>query len=396
MEIRLVNRISFMADKNPRRHLAPSSLKGFLLSFHQQSLEGLGELRRHIHRTEAVLFSPFISDNAFGTIAMQSLSFRVTFLAVVVLGGLAALPSLTLAQSTKPITLKPVSDEVFQIIAQFYQYDVDTPLQAKVTAREDFSDYTRDKIVFTGLHNSRVPGYLALPKTGARPYPLVLLINGIAGAKTGWFVDDSWPKGGLVSKALLKNHIAILALDAVFHGERTAENDFANPPTAPYAHRDMILQTTVEYRRAMDYLVTRPEIDSGRIGAMGLSMGALITFALASVDARITTAVAGLTPVRLDPELLPVFPQVFAPRLTARSFLMLGGKSDQWYSVEQATQLYQMISVADKEFVLYETGHEPPVAYVEKVTDWFRQRLTVQSISGGSATKRTVGDQNLP
>ena len=55
----------------------------------------------------------------------------------------------------------------------------------------------------------------------------------------------------------------------------------------------MIMQTAIEYRRAIDHLSTRSDIDTTQIEMMGLSMGGLITFELTSIDQRIKMAVAG-------------------------------------------------------------------------------------------------------
>ena len=46
---------------------------------------------------------------------------------------------------------------------------------------DDEIHHTREKIVFTGLLNTRVPGYLAIPTDAPHPLPCVLLLDGIGG-----------------------------------------------------------------------------------------------------------------------------------------------------------------------------------------------------------------------
>lgn len=53
----------------------------------------------------------------------------------------------------------------------------------------------------------------------------------------------------------------------------------------------MVVQSTLEYRRALDYLETRKEIDSERIGAIGYSLGSVVTFILTAIDERVKTTV---------------------------------------------------------------------------------------------------------
>jgi len=264
-----------------------------------------------------------------------------------------------------------VSNEVFQTIVQFYGYDKNIPLDAKVVAKQELPTGNREKIVFTKINQSRVPSYLVIPKDGAVTHPVVLIVDGIYGSKERWFEDASWPKGGLVTTPLLKSDFAIMILDAVYHGERSADNDYAPVPAPwelPNTARQMIMQTAIEYRRAMDYLSTRSDINTTRIGMLGLSMGALITFSLTSFDSRIKSAIAGLAPVQFGSS-------VFAPHIGYNSFLMFMGNKDGYYTMKEARELYDLISVPKKEFVEYNAGHEPPVEYVGKVTDWFIENL---------------------
>jgi dienelactone hydrolase len=213
---------------------------------------------------------------------------------------------------------------------------------------------------------------------GKTPYPIVFLVDGIYGSKERWLKDDSWLKGGLVTKSLLQAGFAVMVLDAVYHGERAAENNFVLPPAPseyPYKARHMMIQTAIEYRRAMDYVANRSDVDTARIGMLGLSMGGLITFALTSLEPRIHTAVAGLTPLFKKSMFQACESSTFASRIKNCSFLLFAGSKDNFYTPDEARQLYDLITTPNKEFVMYETAHEPPVEYAAKVTAWFKQYL---------------------
>ena len=82
-------------------------------------------------------------------------------------------------------------DDAFQAILQFYQYDKDIPLDEAVVEKEDREGYVREKIAFRGAHDYRIPGYLAIPKTGAPPYPCVLQIHGMTLSKEDFWRSDS-------------------------------------------------------------------------------------------------------------------------------------------------------------------------------------------------------------
>ncbi|WP_242206521.1 alpha/beta hydrolase [Aestuariivivens insulae] len=271
-----------------------------------------------------------------------------------------------------------VSEEVYQALAQFFEYDKNIPLNAKIISKDKFEGCNKEKLMFTGVNNSKVPAYLITPNNGEDKHPIVFLVDGIYGSKERWLQDDSWPKGGLVTKAFLDKGFAVITLDAVYHGERAYENDFNPPPwprSFPYEARQMFMQTAVEYRRALDYISTRNDIDASRIGFLGLSMGGLITFEITSTDSRIKTAVAGLTPIWKNPEYQPWAPYTYAGHIKCNSFLMFMGNKDPVYTMEDAHQLFDLIPLTEKDFVEYSVKHEPPKEYVKMVTDWFINNL---------------------
>jgi dienelactone hydrolase len=291
-------------------------------------------------------------------------------------------PSLTLAQVANADAQTPltgVSKEVFRAIAQFYEYDRSVPLDGHVVSKQDYAGSSQEKIVFTGVNYSKVPSFLLLPNDGKKKHPVVLIVDGYSGTKERWLVDDSWPLGGLVTKSLLKAGFAVMICDLVYHGERNYESGFAALPwftEYPYAARQMTIQTSMDYRRAMDYLATRADIDSARMGMLGLSMGGMIVFQLASIDSRIKTAVAGLTPTVFKGDKFQSYnATTFAGYVQAGSILMFMGNKDPLYSMKEARQLYDMIPVKNKEFVEYNTDHSLTREYVGLVANWFIKNL---------------------
>jgi dienelactone hydrolase len=278
------------------------------------------------------------------------------------------------SQSAIPV----VNNEVYKAITQFYKYDKDIPLDARIISNEDYEGGNKQKIIFQGVNNSRVPSLLIVPKDGQTKHPIILIADGLGGEKNWWVDDESFSLGGLVTKSLLKKGFAVMVCDAVYHGERTSENSFSSLPwpwASPYTFRHIVIQTAVEYRRAIDYLTTRTDIDTARIGMMGVSMGGVITVALSSVDSRIKSAIAGLVPPFKENEFQSIAPSTFASRIKVNSFLMFIGTNDELYTIKDARQLFDMISVKKKEFVEYNTGHHVSKEYVPMVSDWFTKNL---------------------
>ena len=273
--------------------------------------------------------------------------------------------------------VKLASTEVFEAVAQFYDYDRATPLQAQVLGTEDFPSHKRERISFAGAEGSRATALLALPKNGTGPFPVVLLLDGVGGQKERWFEADSWPRGAELSEALLSAGFALLAMDARGHGERASQGSYRPGFSAQPTDRTMIQENIWEDRRAMDYLITRPEIDTNRMGVLGLSMGGVQSFALAGLDSRIKVVVAGVTPIIPMKETIaiPIAPQTFAGANKTVPILMFMGRSDGYYSVSDAQQLFDLIPSPRKELRFHDGGHQPPLGYGVVSAEWFIKYL---------------------
>ena len=286
------------------------------------------------------------------------------------------------SQEAESFLMEPVGEEAFQVLLEFFEYDRDIPLDARTVQEDDESNYTREKIVFRGLHDERVPGYLAIPKTGSPPYPCVLQLHGLSVSKSIWWEEDNDHNGLRVTQELLANGYAVLAIDAQYHGERMVNNDYENPmallwnPATHNRFRGMLVQSTVEWRRALDYLESRPEIDSNRIGMIGYSMGGIMTFQLTAVDPRIKVSISCVGPPRIPNNLLDYFSAYnFAPAAEKSHFLVLMGRNDTLHTIGQAQKLHDLIGGKSKKLILYDSGHRLPVQYVNDALSWFKEHL---------------------
>lgn len=118
------------------------------------------------------------------------------------------------------------------------------------------------EVVRIPFEGSEIVGYLRLPAQGARPVPLVLAISGLDSRKET--VAETYA-------AALPEGIGFFAVDSPGTGQA--------PLKAGETSERM-------YSRVLDYLATRPEIDSKRIVVHGQSFGAYWAAKLAHTEAR--------------------------------------------------------------------------------------------------------------
>lgn len=281
-------------------------------------------------------------------------------------------------------SLQPAEPNALAAAARFFDYDEAIPLDARIVERTRNEDATREKFVLRGVRGFLTPGYLEVPTDRQEPAPLVLLLHGWSGSKQSWWQDGGYISGGNLRAALLRVGFAVLALDAPAHGDRIAENDYALvndlQDDDEATHRnyftlsDIVVQGARDYRRALDFVATRDDVDSSRIGLIGYSMGGLQAFILSAVEPRICATVACVTP-SLAGDSTPIAPKDYAGGIVDRPFLMLMGNADGMCRPQHARELLAMIPGDRSKLKFFEAGHKLPVKYVDDARAWLETHL---------------------
>ncbi|MCS7070974.1 MAG: hypothetical protein NZM00_05675, partial [Anaerolinea sp.] len=91
--------------------------------------------------------------------------------------------------------------------------------------------------------------------------------------------------------ALTAAGYAALCIDHWGFGERRTRSESVLFKHFLWQGRTLWGMMLYDSLRALDYLVTRPDIDVGRIGTLGLSMGSTMAWWLAALDTRIRVCV---------------------------------------------------------------------------------------------------------
>jgi len=174
--------------------------------------------------------------------------------------------------------------------------DYKGPLNARVTGIVTNPSYTIEKVIFESLPQFFVTANLYRPPQPGR-HPAVLMS---AGHTMLGKVENHIIAANLANKGFVA-----LAYDPVGLGERMQAYDrrigrgiagcCANEHLQAGAQSILIGQSVARYfiwdaKRAIDYLVSRPDVDSARIGAAGCSGGGCVTTYIAALDPRVKAA----------------------------------------------------------------------------------------------------------
>jgi cephalosporin-C deacetylase len=145
------------------------------------------------------------------------------------------------------------------------------------------------EIHYDSLDHVRVAGWYARPKEGyiAPPYPGLLIVPGYVSEPT---LPKSWAKMGYATVGVAPR------------GKLRSNSQF-NPGYPGLLVNNIIDKHTYSYRgfyvdaaRAVDFLLTRPEVDAKRIGVHGSSQGGALTVTTSALRRDVVTCGAAGAP----------------------------------------------------------------------------------------------------
>jgi cephalosporin-C deacetylase-like acetyl esterase len=175
-----------------------------------------------------------------------------------------------------------------------------TPLNAQITGVIDRGDYRIEKIIYESMPGFYVTGCLYLPARNINKAPAILNVIG--------HDQEAFraPLYQTINANLAKKGMIVFAIDPPGQGEHVQYYDTS-------VHFSSIGYTVIEHCyfgnqcflsgissakyfiwdgiRAIDYLISRKEVDASKIGVTGFSGGGTITSYIAAVDKRVQVAV---------------------------------------------------------------------------------------------------------
>ncbi len=184
---------------------------------------------------------------------------------------------LTLAVSFPILQPPPASSN--PVAKRPYETASAKPLDAKVEIASEADNHTQFRVEFNGIKGDRVPAFLYVPKRKANtPLPAILLQYGSGGNKKSDYIVQ-------IGKQFVSRGFIVLTIDSPNCGERRDKDRNVSPLGLLGAAQ--VMHNCGDYSRAIDYLCSRNDIDSERIGYVGVSWGAITGITYCAYDARI-------------------------------------------------------------------------------------------------------------
>ncbi len=315
--------------------------------------------------------------------------------------------------------VKEVQEKIQTCFAPFPER---TPLNAKVTKRTERDQYAIENVIFESRPGFLVTANLYLPKS-TKPAPGVI---GTCGHSMNGKMADAYQG---FAQGLARQGYAVLIYDPLGQGERIQYLDEKLKPTVGGSVRDHLHAGNQQYlvgesvgswrawdgMRALDYLLTRSEVDPNHIGVTGNSGGGTMTTWLCGVERRWTMAAPSCFVTSFQRNLeneLPADTEQCPPRalefgldhldflaaMAPKPVIILAKEGDYFdargsrYALKELRHLYRLLG-AEENIALYvgPGGHGYSQENREAMYGWFNRQTKLRD--GQSEPELTMEDE---
>jgi cephalosporin-C deacetylase-like acetyl esterase len=269
---------------------------------------------------------------------------------------------------------KPVQEDIFRIYKNQFLYDR-TALDPVLENRDESNeDWTSEKISFNAAYgNERMLAYLFLPRNASPPFQTIMYFPGAdAVINTVDLLNYSYATYNI--EHILKNGRAVMY--PIYKG--TFERNKEPVVLEGHQYTEWLIKWVKDFSRSIDYLETRSDIDTGKLGYYGFSLGGIIGGIIVAVEDRLSVAMivtGGLEGDHVYPEADVIN---YVPRITI-PVLMLNGKYDIIVPPETSVKpFFNLLGTPakDKRLIFYETDHFMSPGEMKKETlNWLDRYL---------------------
>ena len=215
--------------------------------------------------------------------------------------------------------------------------------------------------------------YLLLPLKGKPPFQPVVCFPG----SDAIFRRSSVDLDSSYREFIVKSGRALMY--PIYKSTFERGDGFLNVvPSMTIEYKDHVIMWAKDLRRSIDYLETRDDIDTRKLGYLGNSWGAKLGGIFLAIEPRIKAAillVGGLNIQRCHPE---VDAFNFVSRITI-PVLMVNGKYDSFFPLETSQKpMFDLLGTPPehKKHIVIEEGHDVPrVIRIKETIAWLDRYL---------------------
>jgi formylglycine-generating enzyme required for sulfatase activity len=258
----------------------------------------------------------------------------------------------------------PVSDEVFDVKRRDFDYD-HTPLNASIEETVEFRHWRRQRVTLDGeAGEERITLLVYLPHGDASRYQTVLFWPGAGTQFMGSIDDYQFPLDFILRNG---RAVAFPLLNGTFERRMPKVPDWTT-----HAGRNLAAKEVREFRRMIDYLETRTDIQADKFAYYGKSWGGRMGAIVLAVEPRIRVAILNQAGINAGdhPDINVAH---FLPRVTV-PVLHFSGRYDTDFRFESSSRpFFERLGTkeADKRHVVSPTGHfVPRSAATGETLDW--------------------------
>jgi acetyl esterase/lipase len=169
------------------------------------------------------------------------------------------------------------------------------PLSAKTIWQEEKGNYVLEKLSLDLNGIEEVPAYLVRPARISAPVPAVLYNHSHGGGykigKEEFLQGREYLSSPPYAEVIAELGWVGLCIDSWVFGERSHTSELDVFKAMLWQGQVLWGMMVYDSIRALDYLVSRPEVDANRVATLGISMGSTMAWWLAALDPRVKVTV---------------------------------------------------------------------------------------------------------
>ena len=171
----------------------------------------------------------------------------------------------------------------------------DRPISARLISQRERDGYLLETLVLDLNGFEEVPAYFAKPLRSSGPTPCILYNHAHGGkyeiGKEELIAGRSQLQSPCYAEALTSQGWSTLCIDSWVFGQRQGRTESRLFKEMLWRGQVMWGMMVYDSLKAVDYLATRPDVDSQRLGTIGLSMGSTMAWWVAALVPRIQVCV---------------------------------------------------------------------------------------------------------